>query len=952
MVSNSQKNTPSNAFIMDLIYAIENTKMLSQTPESVFCTIQDLEHEFNINTEKYKIKYNEMFFEISNSAVSFDQYAKKLFENLIEANFEKSLLLKSLENLFETSMIIIYPSKVFKDIKIRSRSLEYLRLIPSFGLLRDYNIDKIDEISQIIIDKKVNPDFIFAKRVIEEKKIPPRKITLIEFKERILNHPIFYKECHKGRKIGLTFKNRNWSNFAIALDAIIEVISSEFGEEFKFSEFQVECIIQVLFNNLIYSGSCKFCSFKNCFYDNIRMNKYHLGIEAPVGAGKTLAYIIGPLIVIAYLKLQTRRPNVIQPSCIIIVPRRDLGLDLYSSNIGRLIRAIQKKGINISIQIDAYGEKNPTDLETRYQSDIVIANIESLKLRIQNHSTSNKLSPYRIRFIIIDEIHLFHRFLGTNTALFLRRLQAMLFYKQDELKFTPMFIGISATVADLVNHMKALLPLSLIAKEEEILGKKYSQIHYVSAAQFATSIQGRVNHLFLKPYRKSHLDGSLVNSMSAILHNNRLFSSQEIKDLDAKEIPKVLVFIDSKKSIRQSKQFFDQVERKKIFINKQDMLNSHFIYNNPVDVLKKHSNLINTDSESICKLCKHQVSKNLSLKSWLKEANKIEYTYENQTYGVLDRCYFYESGDCWYFLELYTEIENIKDQSEVYNVDLRAFTKDSIRSFTHMAEKSAERTEEMLQEDGNLNKLFIQNEIPSSVAFVTPVFEVGVDLSNVEFVFTLRAIRDIVSYKQKVGRGGRDYLSDMIAVTIISQNPKDKQILRTPEMVADPNFIEPLVLKVNNEKLIEAHIVEALLDFFINIPQFSKLAASATIDNMDINVLRYSNDFFSNISNIEEIFNEYSSEISKYLLLIFDDLSNTTKKMISTIMKDLSSVFNLKIKSMDINKELRDKFGDFDSIFSILAEENSHSKLRALQEKVKQSVPLVEQLFSALEDLK
>ena len=83
---------------------------------------------------------------------------------------------------------------------------------------------------------------------------------------------------------------------------------------------------------------------------------------------------------------------------------------------------------------------------------------------------------------------------------------------------------------------------------------------------------------------------------------------------------------------------------------------------------------------------------------------------------------------------------------------------------SHIPSKSGERClSEKPPPTCNSNKT---QEIPHDVAIATPTLEVGVDMNNVTEVITHKAIRNISSYRQKVGRSGRERGSDALAVTL------------------------------------------------------------------------------------------------------------------------------------------------------------------------------------------
>ncbi|MHA1221649.1 MAG: DEAD/DEAH box helicase [Candidatus Heimdallarchaeaceae archaeon] len=940
------------SFFLDLLYSIEEIKLLTHTPDTVFVTLEDILEKLSKENDKLRAKYQFMQFQIDSSIYSYDELIKILSPQHTE-KIPKPID-KILQNLLSEKMIIVFPPENDKtNIRIRTKSLEVVRTTPYIGFIRDEHVKKYSEVAKLITEIEIKPNFIFAKRVIEEKKIPPRNISVEEFKSMLVEHSIFRVSCNRGNDFSQKFDPLKRKLFQNSVSIVLDSIQDVMSKSFKFSIFQVETIQNILFNSLFFSYRCLKCKSQKCFpASNIRLNKFHIGIEAPVGSGKTIAYILGPLIYTIYMKLLNKnKKQRINPTTLIIVPRRDLGLDLFKTNIGNIVNKIKEKGIDIKISLDAFGKENPMEIQKRYESDLVIANIESFKLRLQNQLISSFLNPFDLKYIIIDEIHLYHAFLGINTSLLLRRFLGVLLNKQGEKKRCPMFIGSSATVANLSEHMAALFPIKLLAKYEKHFANKYLRINHIEALEYASSLQGRINHLFFKKTNYGTLDGAFVNLLSFILHS---FLKKDFAEKNPKNIVKTLAFIDSKRSIRQINQFFSQVEKKKVIINENSAFNAQQLFHTPVDLIKQlDPTIISTKNEKVCSVCKYRKNDGRSIEDWLNEVISLEYVLAGNKYGVLDKCFFYNTGRCWYHSEFNSKFESI-DENSVKNIDERPFSEDSFLSRKYMAEISQERSSAMMQDDQlNLDSLFYDGENIYNVLLVTPVFEVGVNLTNVAYVFTLRSIQNIVSYKQKVGRGGRDYLSDIVAITVISLNPKDKQILRMPEIVADPNFIEPLSLKVNNEKLIEAHIIEATMDFFINSIFFFQLKKNQLVKDFS-RILSSSINQSSLVeieNNIENII-KIKDRLKSYLMLIFGDLSPKVEKVIiPKIIEKLYNSLNFSFKSRALINLLQKEIGSNETLYKIY--ENKEILLRVLNlvEATKLSVSIEEQILAIMEDV-
>ena len=109
--------------------------------------------------------------------------------------------------------------------------------------------------------------------------------------------------------------------------------------------------------------------------------------------------------------------------------------------------------------------------------------------------------------------------------------------------------------------------------------------------------------------------------------------------------------------------------------------------------------------------------------------------------------------------------------------------------------------------------LEVSNALPHDIAIATPTLEVGIDMNNVTEVLTHKAIRNVSSYRQKVGRAGREPGTDAVAMTILSKNAADSSHLRSPSrLVIDP-IADPVPVATENLDVVKNQAYEAVWDF-------------------------------------------------------------------------------------------------------------------------------------------
>ena len=100
------------------------------------------------------------------------------------------------------------------------------------------------------------------------------------------------------------------------------------------------------------------------------------------------------------------------------------------------------------------------------------------------------------------------------------------------------------------------------------------------------------------------------------------------------------------------------------------------------------------------------------------------------------------------------------------------------------------------------------------VALSSPAMEVGVDLDNLTEAILFKAIRNIASYRQKIGRLGRERYRDTYAATLASFRAIDFHYYRNPTPLLSNNNLEPIPLATQNLDLKRQLAFHAIMDWF------------------------------------------------------------------------------------------------------------------------------------------
>ena len=194
----------------------------------------------------------------------------------------------------------------------------------------------------------------------------------------------------------------------------------------------------------------------------------------------------------------------------------------------------------------------------------------------------------------------------------------------------------------------------------------------------------------------------------------------------------------------------------------------------------------------------------------------------------LDSCPHLESGTCWWFAPRSGALEDRPG-------DINAFSfKESARAKRHTSKtQDGDRGGEILSADASFKERPWKGGYPKNqgtaaiefnqptvhdLAIATPTLEVGVDMNNVTEVLTHKAIRNVSSYRQKVGRAGRERGTDALAVTLLSSSGQDFHHYRSLRKLVDASISDPVPLASGNRIVLSSEAYDAVFDYITQHP--------------------------------------------------------------------------------------------------------------------------------------
>jgi hypothetical protein len=635
------------------------------------------------------------------------------------------------------------------------------------------------------------------------------------------------------------------------LRLVMQAYDRKFSGNLQLSEFQANSIITELLR-----------SWKG--YDNPMV------LTAGTGMGKTIAFAIP---VLTEALIQNRNGQRVC-SQLLLYPRNDLAKDQFteiqsvikhlnfilikSSQHARVIGiAIDADGL-IKQRHDNYpvtggetvtwgvGGQNVFKSSAEIYSGprpaaIVACSIESFRRRLRIKSVIKGLSK-GLQRIVSDEVHLCSGTQGAHVSIILNRIKQLTsFSSQNNLTF----IGVSATIAKPRKHV-AKIWFGKESKEQDV-----THVDALSAQH--EEPMGILHHILVKDRQHASTIGSLVDLTSAVVHHRRIKTMERPEKgqgYDFEQLQKTVCFADSHEIVGNwySYMLDNEVTTAAARMESHDTdmrLPYNQWHNSPLSCHeggavvcascqagKYHPEPITVSKDKI------GIIQTTRFPSPPGEEERFELRFLDSPSFILndegdylisglDTCPHSENGTCWRFAPRTGDLENrpggllnglsFKESARVKRHTSKTQDGDdgneirsADRSFEEKAYKGAYPA---YTPRGGEATADWTKKIPHDIAIATPTLEVGVDMNNVTEVMTHKAIRNVSSYRQKVGRAGRERGTDALAVTLISASGQDFHHYRSIRNLIDANISDPVPLASGNRIVLSSEAYDAVFDY-------------------------------------------------------------------------------------------------------------------------------------------
>ena len=630
----------------------------------------------------------------------------------------------------------------------------------------------------------------------------------------------------------------------------------------RYSEFQVESIVIALLQSWTSTAGNA------------------LVVTADTGMGKTLSFSI-PTLVSAVSSLRNEERSMNQ---LLLYPRNALAKDQFQE-LQNMVKYVNKRLHEsgrkcIGIALDADGLIKSSERYVRYPlpagmgpewgvgtgnvfeassqvyggesaAEIVLASIESFRRRLRNPAVVSGLKRGLSR-IVFDEVHLSSGLQGGHHHFLVGRLKQLLydFNPEKNRKHALRLIGVSATIAKPKQHL------------QKIWGGALQSIKHVEGMVTSSGAPaGLMHHVMYKPRLGTPMVGALVDLSSSVTHQRRArdFTREGTSPAELKRLQKTIGFSDSHQVVGDWWSFMLPNESTEKTSNNRRLASADGDLRRPYAHWHSKPLSLHDGGSEVCDTCQtgvhHSTPLNIQgsqlglLKAKLSHTavnpDTPSWNYNNcvdpeKTYSIsgLETCTYLEMGKCWWFAPRTGEMES--RPGDIAYESFKEVTR--TKRFTSITKRG--EPEDDAEQEMSANKVFAskpkfgayenthndaeQNNtiVPHDFVIATPTLEVGVDMDNVSEVITHKAIRNISSYRQKVGRAGREPGSDALAVTLASRRASDFGHYRSMNRLVSDKISDPVPVASNNSTILKHHTYEAVFDYLarggINIESIPK----------------------------------------------------------------------------------------------------------------------------------
>ena len=418
----------------------------------------------------------------------------------------------------------------------------------------------------------------------------------------------------------------------------------------------------------------------------------------------------------------------------------------------------------------------------------------------------------------------------------------------------------------------------------KLFGLEPARVQVVAPSEGEMEQAGINHHIFVRPSQGMSLLGTLTNVTSLVLHQRRNDLSHRPRIGDSKRV-KSIGFADNLEMLGRWNDDFRENERTQHikqegrshpreqtpvdqWSEKQREIPYAWRFNKPLqrrlstyggddsdspgDGFKDLSSIFEKKkAEKVCDSCQsgERVILGMMSPEDLDELKKLVYrvhhkdtdkiqaiivdsdefkSEEEIRIGSHELCPYLQSGACTWFTQPDTNATYVIPGTKDKNVTYSAVARSTVFSSKSISSENDE------EEKGISSKIFRatpkqvfdiggeKHRVPIDIVLASPSLEVGVDLPMLTESVLVKSVRNIASYRQKVGRVGRERNLDTVNVSLMTDSNVDLHYYRQPRKLVSEGRLEPVPLMDKNRAIVASSAYGAVwewLALFSGLPE-------------------------------------------------------------------------------------------------------------------------------------
>lgn len=824
---------------------------------------------------------------------------KRRFSDVI---WDKELATREL-NLDESSSI------QFDDLLSYLISNRQLMVIPELNGPPERYLTRVAELVRTIGHtyeywNKGRASVSATRWLVEDKKVPKLVIPSALFVKAIKSK---CEELIQGKK---------GFNLCKAAEEVCIAVAKSINEDWetvKFSEFQLDSTMKIL--------AARYGENSN--YDAQILT-------AGVGSGKTIGFSIAALIEARKTMLDGMTNNAYKSTSIFVYPRTQLAFDQYEE--------LKKFAHHLPCELSVWLEMSKSYKETggvargvkeQYSTNatpkgIIITTFETLKRRMRRPEFMLKMSNH-LSTVIVDEVHLLSGISGGMSSQLLSRLGQTVYSKNKPIHW----IGASATIARPDVH------------GGKLFGLDPSRVQVVGPSETEMEQAGINHHIFVRPSQGMSLLGTLTNVTSLVMHQRRHDLNHRPQIGDNKRV-KSIGFADNLEMLGRWNDDFRENERsqhipqegrthprKDTPLDKWSEKQREIPYawrfikplqrrlstvggndsDNPGDAFKDLTSIFDKEKASkVCDTCQagERVTLGMITPEDLDELKKLVYRVHHKDsdkiqaiivdsdefksqksiqIGSHDLCPYLQAGACTWFPQPDTdaifEIPGSKEKFVNYGAIARS-TVFSSKS-TNVDDSEGEKGISAKIFRGTPKEVFDvggeKHRVPVDIVLASPSLEVGVDLPMLTESVLVKSVRNIASYRQKVGRVGRERNLDTVNVSLMTDSNVDLHYYRQPKKLVSEGRLEPVPLMDKNRAIVASSAYGAVWEWLALFSGLPEHITSKTDGSLGRQLRKCRDSLDTESSSIEKYISDAISNTTQYLDIIQDAIQQVRDEL-------------------------------------------------------------------------